>query len=225
MELFKTINPYTQLGIAQVQGLGAVAAVLGNPFSVDLLNDTVYTFVCTNYMDGTPGGVQEMGMKSIIPDVANAYAYNTPLSFNEAQQGLITELLVALNQSGADPDSVKLCLLKAETSVAMSGLNTGLQMPLLMAIAAGLSSLDYWKTEINNNSSPWYSYGYFDPNPAVNTANLPKWVSASVNGILGGFSKIKTLNGSLPDVEPSTLFVGSLFGGIGLAAGKVLYKW
>ncbi len=225
MELFKTINPYTQLGIAQVQGLSDIAAVLNNPFPVDVLNNTVYVFVATNYMGGTPGGVQEMLLKSIIPDVANAYSYNTPLNFDEAQQGLIANLFATLNQAGADPDSVKLCLLNAETAVAKSGLNSGLQMPLLMAIAAAYASVDYWKTEINNNSSSWYSYGYFDPNPAVNIANISKWVSASASGVLGGFSKVKTINGGLPDTDPASLFIGSLFGGIGLAAAKVLYKW
>ncbi len=38
---------------------------------------------------------------------------------------LYSEDLAPVPQSGADPDSVKLCLLNAETAVAKSGLNVG----------------------------------------------------------------------------------------------------
>ena len=225
MELYKTINPYSGLGPAQTGGLNAINAVLSNPFSVDLLNDTIYTYLNTTYMGGDGNLVLEIMLKSVIPDAANALAYGSGYDLSDAQQELIHILLNGLAQAGADPDSIELSLLKTETEVASSGLNAGEQMPLMMGIAVARATLNYWKTEIPNGSSNWYTTAYFDPNAAVNMANLSKWTAAAAQGALQGFAKLKTINGGGPTNDPAFFVIGTLLGSIGVAAGKVMYRW
>jgi len=178
----------------------------------------------------------------VVPNAVNAYRDNNlrnELYYNETQRMLVASILMAIKNS--PPESIDELLSDAEDKVSEAGLSSTEQAPLFMAIALGKGSYAYWRSVIGECNPPppdsssssssslakWQPY--LDCNRAINYANLPFWVCATMEGAMLGYAQVNSFNFKIPGVLNALgVTGGTLTAGIaslGVSAGKVIYKW
>jgi len=178
----------------------------------------------------------------VVPNAVNAYRDNNlpnELYYNETQRMLVASILMAIKNS--PPESIDELLSDAEDKVSEAGLSSTEQAPLFMAIALGKGSYAYWRSVIGECNPPppdsssssssslakWQPY--LDCNRAINYANLPFWVCATMEGAMLGYAQVNSFNFRIPGVLTALgVTGGTLSAGIasiGVSAGKVIYKW
>ena len=223
---FETINPYGDMAGGVALGLADITTNLTSPYPYeDLENDTL-AYVIT-LMGITTSAAENQELKSLIAFGANDYNNNQLDGYTESQQFFIGNLLSGLTGLGGDPDSILLFLKDIEDNISKCGLSVEEQRPLLMAVAVGMAVGQFWTIEIANSSSLWYTTGYFNANSALNSAMVPYWVGAAMHGTLTAANKARVPSGLYdPSSQSSTPnLISVITGSIGVAAGKVLYKW
>ena len=109
-----------------------------------------------------------------------------------------------------------------ENNIPKAGLNVREQSPLFMAVQIGKASYDYWVAVI---ATPGSWANFISATASTNRTMLTDWVAASIEGsLLGG-----GLASSYGLIDPPRItgidIVSSLTSAIGIAAGKVVFKW
>gem|GEM_PF-2612071 len=191
---------------------------------------------------GDDGFLAELLGSPVVPNAVNAYRDNNlrnELYYNETQRMLVASILMAIKNS--PPESIDELLSDAEDKVSEAGLSSTEQAPLFMAIALGKGSYAYWRSVIGECNPPppdsssssssslakWQPY--LDCNRAINYANLPFWVCATMEGAMLGYAQVNSFNFKIPGVLNALgVTGGTLTAGIaslGVSAGKVIYKW
>ena len=106
-----------------------------------------------------------------------------------------------------------------EDNITNSRLSLKEQAPLLMATLVGRKSYAYW---ISKTTTPGDWSGYFNANRAINFANIPYWVSASVQGAL--LAATRNDNADKPQnvsIDPAHALASSL----AVAASRVMLNY
>ena len=107
-------------------------------------------------------------------------------------------------------------LSRLEEDVVQSGLNFEQQTPLLLALALGKASNEYWLNQI----TVFAAWGpYLNAESFINYANLPHWVSATMLGSLIAYGLVRP-----PHIGFADMFVSTV-AATGLVAGKVIFNW
>ncbi len=245
----RTFNPYYQLDKPFVNGLNYIIDNLPAPPptpEAEKLFKTVIEYIGSildsdDPTDPIPGIVGAF-IAPIVPNAANAYRDNNlpnELFYNETQRMLGASILMAVKNS--PPESIEELLNDSEDKVSESGLPSSEQAPLYIAIALGKASYAYWRTVIGECTPPppdsssssssslvkWQPY--IDCNRAINYANLPFWVCATMESAMLGYSQMNSFDFKIPSLG-NTLGVtagefAALIGSLGVSAGKVIYKW
>ncbi len=107
----------------------------------------------------------------------------------------------------------------------MAGICAEQQIPLLIATSVGAWACDYWTAAVFAASNNWYTKGYLNAIQYVNYVNIPSWVVASMIGALSSANKAKNYGLIDPPRIIGVDTVSALTASIGVAAGKVIYKW
>ncbi len=114
-------------------------------------------------------------------------------------------------------------MIATDEKIATSGLSFAEQTPLFVATALGKAVYEYWLLNIPQPST-WAAYMV---NPAItpqamdalNYNNVSNWVSAAMQGALLGWGSIHLSKIDFVDMTAANM------GAIGMAAGKVVFKW
>jgi hypothetical protein len=232
----KTYNPFPNIGKQYVDGLDFVinnlpAPVIDSTFQV--LNDTVVDYLESLFNSSFDPGpslppVLDNLVYSILPNVANSYQNGNLLKdsyYNKRQILLIGSILGAVKNNSIE--GILSVLGDAENEIAQSGLSSVDQAPLFVAVEVGKKSFEYWQNVITTPASSWSVF--LNSNPTINTANLPIWVAASMEGTLTGYSQIQQLDMGVANTLNS---LGRAIGGtaamvsaVGLSSGMVIFKW
>ncbi len=107
-------------------------------------------------------------------------------------------------------------LSRLEEEVVQSGLNFEQQTPLLLALALGKASNEYWLNQI----TVFAAWGpYLNAESFINYANLPHWVSSTMFGSLLAYGLVKP-----PHIGFADMFVSTV-AATGVVAGKVVFNW
>ncbi|MCG3167084.1 MAG: hypothetical protein POELPBGB_02867 [Bacteroidia bacterium] len=229
-------NPYHTLGPQLKTALDYIIANMPLSPSFDNLNNTLF-----DALFGTNPPSDSLAIvyaKSVLPMVYNSYIVHRPQSivhsgvtlsvvegyqskFNENQQLVITELFSSLRTTPTE--SIPQLLIATDEKIATSGLSFAEQTPLFVATALGKAVYEYWLLNIPQPST-WAAYMV---NPAItpqamdalNYNNVSNWVSAAMQGALLGWGSIH-----LPKIDFVDMTAANM-GAIGMAAGKVVFKW
>jgi hypothetical protein len=219
-----TFNPYLNtIGEQHFAGLQSIETALIPLIPFETLNTFLYNYIIGLY-DYTPDQFNTNEIKSILPTAANSYVNPTFDNYSPEQLYFINLLLGSVIND-VPTNSIPEFILDIEDNISKSGLTAEQQVPLLFATAVGIRDYNYWLGRINTPVNNWYTNGYFDPNLNVNLSNLPYWVQASMQGTLTGANKAKSYGLIDPPRVIGVDMVTALSGGIGVAAGKVIYKW
>lgn len=224
-------NPYHTLGPQLKTALDYIINNMPLSPTFDNLNDALFNALFGN----TPptDNLTIVYAKSILPNVYNGYV-TTPLTpslnkegesagrgWSGKQQFVISELFTTLHTTPTE--AIPQLLVATDEKIATSGLSFAEQTPLFVATALGKATYEYWLLNIPQPSS-WAAY-MINPNitpqamDALNYNNVSNWVSAAIQGTLLGWGSI-----NLPKIDFVDMTAANI-GAIGLAAGKVVFKW
>ncbi len=223
----QTINPYKTLGTQHTSGLDSIKTALAVGMTFDQVNVNVVTSVQAAYVPA-PNAFDAIEYLSILPNAVNDYV-NKGLGgkYNEKQIFIIQQLLKGVLK--VPVQSIKNFILDVEDNLTRTGLTMEEQLPILIATVIGAADYDYWIDKvITTPANPWYTVGpnaYFSSNAAINYANIPYWVEASMVGALCGANKGSSFGLVDPPRVVGVDLVAALSGSVGLAAGKVMYQW
>lgn len=248
----KTFNPYFHLEKFFSKGMNSIIDNLPPPPPTPT-TETFFNAIVEGISsmfdneDEDNNGLVEIIASPIIPNAVNAYRDNNlpnELYYNEMQRMLVASILMAIKNS--PPESIEELLNDAEDKVSEAGLSSSEQAPLFMAIALGKASYAYWRSVIGECNPPpgppvppgfssssssslakWLPY--LDCNRAINYANLPFWVCATMESAMLGYSQVNSFNFRIPGVLNALGVTGgtltAAFASLGVSAGKVIYKW
>ena len=221
MSLQVTLNPYMRsLGAQHTAGLTAVEAVLIASITFDQLNDDVYGYVQPAYYT-SPDLFTVNELKSILPFAMNSYLDPSLKGYNGTQMGIIGKLLNSIVSGDVQYDSIPDFLLEIEDGISKSGLTFEEQAPLYMATAVGKADYDYWGSAGGN----WVSKGYLNTSGYALQNNIPHYMQAAMYGALCMGNQAETFGLIDPPKIIGVNMVTALYASIGLAAGKVIFKW
>jgi hypothetical protein len=227
------INSYTYIETDFKNGLDNIGSVLSMLYpnqTIQELVDAVYNYVVTTYMMGDePNPLQARSLKSAIYAIINGYiniGSGDSLELNSLQSSFAFELVNGTLEL-RNPEDIKQHIINIEERITASPLNVNEQAPLLYATAIGKASYDYWANVIVTPTS-WSSFITSFTPPIV---KFPTWVASAMQGTLIGFSMYQNrINGSLAaELRLVLEYVGantllSLFGSLGVGAGKVVFN-
>ena len=224
-------NPYHTLGPQLKTALDYIINNMPLSPSFDNLNNTLFDALFGN--NPPSDSLAIVYAKSVLPMVYNGYV-TTPLTpslnkegesagrgWSENQQLVINELFSSLRTTPTE--SIPQLLIATDEKIATSGLSFAEQTPLFVATALGKAVYEYWLLNIPQPST-WAAYMV---NPAItqqamdamNYNNVSSWVSAAMQGALLGWGSIH-----LPKIDFVDMTAANM-GAIGMAAGKVVFKW
>jgi hypothetical protein len=205
-------------------------AMLAAGADISTLNLALVTAIKGDF-NYTTTDLPEIDMESILIHAKNAYINNnffgTPgqMSFNYF-------LLKHINN--VPPLQIKDYITNIEENIEKSELPMSEKIPLFFATAVGSIMFDYWLIQINqiiplvntkaNITLPWTSL--INSNAAINTANLPYWISAAMFGALYfTYKGSYTSSDTQPPKIAGPCFVTALTACLGLVAGVICFKW
>lgn len=224
MAIQTTINPYSGMGTYLGNGLDYVITnIAGTPPDVDNLNDVLYEYFTVG-PDITFGNnsFSEIELKSFLPLAINGYI-NQEYNIGSPAQAAFLSMMVSRIKSGS-PLDIPDIIADMEDNIGKSDLSKNDQIPLFFATAVGLASYNYWLGEIGASpASDWADY--FNSNYAVNLANIPNWVAATMIAAVYNFRGDWTTDQQYPPKIAGPAFITALHAAIGIAAGKVMFGW
>lgn len=221
----KIINPYTEFGTKHKNSLDYIITNLPlNPTFENLNEQLVNSFYIPDPLDPNPVDLVAPFLKTVLPNAYNGFVNgwakdegrgtrgNT--NYNEAQQKLITQMLEGIRFVPAQSIAEYLTGIEEETVAA--GLSYEEQTPLLLALATGKASNEYWQAQIAV-AAGWVNY--LNADSAINYQLLTGWVTASMQGALLTYGLVKPPQILFADIYISTI------ASVGLGAGKVIFGW
>lgn len=108
---------------------------------------------------------------------------------------------------------------RLDQSVGDSSIIKGSKSNQQLVLSIGRASYEYWTLKISDKFSPWAVY--LDGNVAIDTANIPYWVSAAMFG-----SQFNFWQDNATDSEAVTSALYTALGGaLVVGAGKVIFGW
>ena len=217
-------NPYHTLSPKLKTALDYIIANMQLNPTFQNLNDALYdALFATNPPNDDLAIVYA---KSVLPLVYNGFVTSSvvekpQLNYTENQLVVITELFTALRTTPTE--SIPQLLIATDEKIVASGLSFAEQTPLFVATAIGKAVYEYWLLNIPQPSA-WAAYMV---NPgitpqamdALNYAKVSNWVSGAMEGALLGWGSIH-----LPKIDFVDMTAANI-GAIGLAAGKVVFRW
>ena len=236
-------NPYHTLGPQLKTALDYIIANMPLSPSFDNLNNTLYDALFGN--NPPSDSLAIVYAKSVLPMVYNSYIVHSGVTssvveklqtidnvprfaaaaqynqYSDKQYAIIYHLLKAI--STTPTESIPQLLITTDEKIAGSGLTLAEQTPLFVATALGKAVYEYWLLNIPQPSA-WAAY-LVNPGitpqamDALNYNNVSNWVSAAMQGALLGWGSI-----NLPKLDFVDMTAANL-GAIGMAAGKVVFKW
>jgi hypothetical protein len=221
-------NPYHTLGPQLKTALDYIINNMPLSPSFDNLNNTLFDALFGN--NPPSDSLAIVYAKSVLPMVYNGYsAEAVTLSvveghlnkYSDKQYKIIYYLLKEI--STTPTESIPQLLIATDEKIGTSGLSFAEQTPLFVATALGKAVYEYWLLNIPQPST-WAAYMV---NPAItpqamdamNYNNVSSWVSAAMQGALLGWGSIH-----LPKIDFVDMTAANM-GAIGMAAGKVVFKW
>jgi hypothetical protein len=217
-----TVNPYTIFGTQFADGLTAISKALTPRSTIDDLVKAVYDYVQPIYYP-KPTPIIEIEIKSVIYNAINTYRnnlFNVSGGYDDVQAEFIDTILCSIKKIPVN--AIETALADAEDNVGKSGMSADEQTPLLLSLAYGSAAFDYWVAAVDKPGS-WKSF--FNPNPAINYANVPFWTQAAIEGGLIGYNASpRGLIAPTMDIV-STELISSLLGALAIGAGKVAFNW
>ena len=233
----RTYNPFPNIGKQYTDGLDFVINNLPSPIgdtTFQILNDTVVDYLESLFDSSFDPGpslppVLDNLVYSILPNSANSYQNKNIINdsfYNDAQLSLFNNVVNSIKNNSVE--GINTILHNANSKISQSGLSAVDQAPLFVAIEIGLKSNEYWNNVIATGTpSGWLTF--LNSNPAVNIANIPYWVIASMTAALSGYSQIQQLDMSAASALNT---LGRAVGGtvamvsaVGVTAGKIIFKW
>ena len=215
------MNPYSHLSTLFNGSLDYIIQNITQnpPPQFDDLNNQLVNSIIGGGLMPTPGidTFLALYMKTLLPHVYNGYTnvikfggYATP---TEKQAKVIAFMLEGINK--VPVESIDDFLGTVDDHITTAGMTYEEQIPLFLAVAAAHFTYQYFMNQIPQPSS----WGVFlNPNSSLNFANLPGWTSAAFEGTLLAFTVVT------PNVQLLDMMTG-MMGAIGLASGKVIFKW
>jgi hypothetical protein len=217
----KLINPFPELAAQHTAGLDAIVTAIGTTPEVSDVADAVFDYVLAEYYPSADAQT-ENALRATIYEAINGFANqviragSSASVFNLAQQTFIEMILSGLPRTPVD--AIDLFLSDIEDNITKSDLSIKEQLPLLMATLTGRSDYAYWIAKVETPGD-WSTF--FSTRDAVNYANIPHWVAASVAGTLMG-ARRNEINEPAQFVSIST--PDGLASGLAVTAMKVVFK-
>ena len=232
-------NPYIEFGAQLKTSLDYIIANLPvSPTFEDLNQQLVNSIYIINPGENNPVDLVVPLLKTVLPNVYNGYLVgggqmavngnsqpplpstaNRQMSISNTQYSAeqqyfirkITESVLIVS-----PLQIGEYLSRVEEELVQSGLNFEQQTPLLLALALGRASYEYWLNQI----TVFAAWGpYLNAESFINYANLPHWVSATMVGSLIAYGLVRP-----PHIGFADMFVSTV-AATGLVAGKVIFNW
>ncbi len=216
------INPYPKIGELHVQGMESI--IVNYTSSPDNLNSVICGFIkkSFNYDDKTKIVLEDVELASIFTIAQNAYINNESLGAISGQVNFVNLLIHGIKKIA--PLDIPQYIANIEDNITKSKLSQEQKMPLFFATSVGLANYTYWMAQITDAESGWQTY--FNSNAAVNIANVPFWVSATMQATIYFCFKGDYFTG---EAEPPKMagpdFVTALTASLAVGAGKVIYGW
>lgn len=213
-------NPYSQMGPLVVEGLDYIIANLPKSPTEEDLNAAIFDFINSKF-DFSTGTLNEMELKSILPIAMNAYI-NSDINRYSSEQSVFIDLLVKMMKN-IPPLDIEKYINEVEKNFTVVGLSERDKTPLYFAASVGRSVCEYW---IEKSSKPGDWKQYLHSNEAVNIANIPSLITAPIEAALFFTNYADYTTGpTIPPKISGPSFVTALTASLGLAAGKVIFKW
>jgi hypothetical protein len=179
-------NPYNQVGTLHNQGLDYLIDYLSNQPTTDELARLSAQFVCINGL-GIPNPTDfDTGQYYAAASYAmNSYLCNDiarkPESFTNIQLNYFNKISKTI-QDSSDRFSIRPDLEALEFEIMRSEISWKEQVPMLIAIAVGKYSADYWNYQIDNiGSSKWATYINQYGNPST---EMYTWVETDIQAFI-----------------------------------------
>jgi hypothetical protein len=178
-------NPFNQVGVLHNQGLDYLIDNLSNQPSTDELANLAAKFICINGLNiPSPTGFDTGQYYAAASYSMNSYLCNDiarkPESFTNIQLNYYNKISKTILDS--DRYSIRTNLEAIEFDILSSEISWKEQMPMLISIAIGKYSADYWNYQLDNiGSSKWINYISQYPDPST---EIPKWVDTDVEAFI-----------------------------------------
>lgn len=233
----RTYNPFQNLGIQYVNGLDYIINNLPTPLedtTFEILNQTLIEYLQSILSDSeepdpVPPIIDNV-VYSVLPNITNSYQNSNLFNesfYNPAQLRIVSSVFNTIKNNSIE--SIGSLLIDVNNEIAQSGLSAIDQAPLFVAIEIGRKSSEYWNTIVTTPPPATNWTTFLNSNPAINTANIPYWVTASIEASLSGYAQIQQLDMSaataLNSVGRAVGGTSAMLAAIGLSAGKVIFKW
>ncbi len=234
---YKTYNPYLHLGEQFSNGMDYIienissSSLEAQEITFEQLNKTLMGYLQTVFdyeSESSFAPVLQNIALSILPNAANSYQNNNSSNesfYNPQQTMLLNSIYDSINAN--DVEGILAVLENANEDIAQSGLSSTDQAPLFVAVEIGRMSYRYWLQNIYDERSEWSSY--LNSNTAINVANLPFWITTSMEGALSGFAQIQQMDmraaNTLNSIGRPVAAMMAMIAAIGLSSGKIFFKW
>ncbi len=235
----KIINPYTEFGTKHKNSLDYIITNLplnlptgqAGPTFENLNEQLVNSFYIPDPLNPSPVDLLVPFLKTVLPHTYNGYvnagasgewrvaSSNLPAGqagtkYNAVQQKLIAQMLEGIRFVPAQ--SIAEYLSNLEEAAVTAGLNYDEQTPLLLALAIGKASNEYWQAQVAV-AAAWVNY--LNADSAINYQLLTGWVTASMQAALLTYGLVKP-----PQIQFADIYISTI-ASVGLGAGKVIFGW
>lgn len=222
MTLIELKSPYGAIAAQHVAGLNAISSVISPGMTIYDLISEITNYVTPIYFP-SPTAYDEVQFSPIIFNAIDSYVESDISGYTDEQNYYLDLLRNGIFQ--APIDKLYQFFVDFQENVLKSNLSKQQQIPLLIAEAIVKASYLYWKQEIENPSSAWYSNGYFESSEYKNYLNLPHWLDATTVGVLTSANMAHTYGQLDPPRIIGVDIVSALTASLGLSAGVVMFKW
>lgn len=218
----QTINPYPLLGKYTTDGLDDFIKTISGTPTFDDFNNFITLYILKTF-EFDKQKLTEIEINSIVPFAVNDYINGRIESYSIEQAVFIDTLLITIVKT--QPLEIPNFISDIEDNISKSNLPFKEQLPLFFATQVGTTLFNYWLKQITDGkTSLWFRF--LNTNSAVDIANLPYWISSAMQATLfftykGDYST--NMKEGVKIAGPD--FVTALTATIGLAAGKVIYRW
>lgn len=212
-------NPYNQIGTLHNQGLDYIIENLSNSPTTDELANLSAKFICIyGEKIDTPSVFDTAKYYSAASYAMNSYlcadVKRKPQSFNNVQLNYYNKISETILNS--ERNVIKDNLVSLENEVIKSQISWAEQQPILIAIAVGKASADYWNYQIDNlSTSPWKDYIEQYETPST---EVPKWVDTDVETFIATVIYTIIIDGV------AVVFTATVTA-IAASAGSVIWSW
>lgn len=230
--ILRTVNPYSLIGTQHTTGLDGIAALFGPTGipTMDAFAAQIASYVGSIYYPPPPPLSVKLRMEliSLTGHTINGYT-NSALrtdaggyTTNTNQYYFVCKMLKGIMHMPIN--EIQDAIIDIEDNITrIEGLSVQEQVPLLLATEVGKQNIAYWLPKI---AAPGAWAPFFDSNGAINTTNIPYWVSASMEGTLMMAKRSETYplidGNSIPDAGVD--LASALGGSLATGAGKVIFR-